>query len=243
MQCAVRCYEGMKDWERAELWVRRLSERYPDSSVREWLNFCKRTGHGDIAAARALVEQFGADAGEPGSRPPLRASPRPLGGRLFRLAARLDEGGDGQHAQGIRVHKSAPGGLRLLVLADELGDAAQRDAILDDLRTKHRAKAPQMFEVLEMFRDSFARGDRELPDLKALDRAVDNVKPNARGNTEFYVGWLLKKRGKGQDAEAYLKRCIETGPTNAWLKRIADAALHRGTGDPVPAKAGPPVPK
>ena len=47
MQCAVRCYEGMKDWERAELWVRRLSERYPDSSLRAWLNFCKRTGHGD----------------------------------------------------------------------------------------------------------------------------------------------------------------------------------------------------
>ncbi len=54
MQCAVRCYEGMQDWQRAELWVRRVSERYPDSSLREWLAFCKRTGHGDIAAAQAL---------------------------------------------------------------------------------------------------------------------------------------------------------------------------------------------
>ena len=89
-----------------------------------------------------------------------------------------------------------------------------------------------MFDVLEMFRDTFARGDQALPDLKALARAVDNVKPNARGNTEFYVGWLLKKRGPRLDAGAYLKRCIETGTTNVWLKRIAEAAVQREHGDP-----------
>jgi hypothetical protein len=31
------------------------------------------------------------------------------------------------------------------------------------------------------------------------------------------------------------------GTVNVWFKRIADAAQHRMTGDPVPAKAGPPV--
>ena len=134
-------------------------------------------------------------------------------------------------------------GCALVVLADEVGDASQRDAILNELRDKHRAKAPKMFDVLDMFRDSFARGDRELPDLKALDRAVENVKPNARGNTEFYVGWLLRKRGKGQDAEAYLKRCIATASTNVGLKRIADGALRGGHDDPQPAKTGAAVPK
>ena len=245
MQCAVRCYEGMQDWERAELWVRRLSERYPDSSLRAWLNFCKRTGHGDIAAARALVEQFAADAGEP--EPAAVADRAQPAGPLQAGYASWLQGSTKEAMDSMRkaYESTSPlmAGCALMVLADELGDAAQRDAILNELCTKHRAKAPKMFDVLEMFRDPFARGDQALPDLKALARAVENVKPNARGNTEFYVGWLLRKRGKRQDAETYLKRCIETGTTNVWLKRIADAALKRRNGDPVPAKAGPPVPK
>jgi tetratricopeptide (TPR) repeat protein len=232
MQCAVRCYEGMQDWERAELWVRRLSERYPDSSLRAWLKFCQRTGHGDIAAARALVEQFGADAGDAGA---IADRAQPADPLQDGYSAWL-QGSTKEAMESMRkaYESTSPllAGCALMVLADETGDAAQRDAILNDLRTKHRTKAPKMFDVLEMFRDSFARGDKELPDLKALDRAVGDVKPNARGNTEFYVGWLLRKRGKGQDAEAYLKRCIETGSTNVWLKRIADAAMNRGSGEP-----------
>ncbi len=122
-----------------------------------------------------------------------------------------------------------------------MGDGAQRDAILNDVRAKHRAAAPKMFNVLEMFRDAFAHGDKELPDPKALGRAVDEIKPNLRGNTEFYVGWLLKKRGRRQEAEAYLKRCMEIGRTNTWLKRIAEAGIKRMNGDAVPAKADPPA--
>jgi tetratricopeptide (TPR) repeat protein len=245
MQCAVRCYEGMQDWEQAELWVRRLSERYPDSSLRAWLNFCRRTGHGDIAGARALVEQFGADAADPA---PAAVADRgqPTGPLEVGYSTWL-RGSPKEAMNSMRkaYESTSPllAGCALVVLADEVGDASQRDAILNELRDKHRAKAPKMFDVLDMFRDSFARGDRELPDLKALGRAIENVKPNARGNTEFYVGWLLRKRGKGQDAEAYLKRCIATANTNVWLKRIADGALNGGHDNPQPAKTGAAVPK
>ena len=243
MQCAVRCYEGLKDWDRAELWVRRLSERYPGSSLRAWLNFCRRSGHGDIAAARALVEQFGADADAPAAVAD-RAQPADPGPLQAGFSAWL-EGSTKEAMESMRkaYETTSPllAGCSLMVLADELGDAAQRDAILADLCTKHRARAPKMFEVFDIFRASFARGDRELPDLKALGQAVDDVKPNARGNTEFYIGSLLRKHGTRGDAEGYLKRCIKTGSTNAWFKRIADAALHRMNGDPGPAKAGPPV--
>jgi tetratricopeptide (TPR) repeat protein len=233
MQCAGRCYEGMKDWERAELWVRRLSERYPDSSVRAWLDFCKRTGHGDIAAALTLVKQFGGEVGDAAAaadrgQPP--AEPLQSGYSSWLQGSTKEAMEDMRKA----YESTSPllAGCALMILADERGDAAQRDAILDELCAKHRARAPKMFDVLEMFRDPFARGDRALPDLKALARAVENVTPNARGNTEFYVGWLLRKHGARQDAEAYLKRCIETKTTNAWLKRIADAALKRLDGDP-----------
>ena len=245
MQCAVRCYEGMQDWERAEQWVRRLSERYPNSSLRAWLKFCKRTGHGDLAAAQALAAQFGADVGDPAPAEVAdRAQPTdPLqAGYSAWLQGSTKEAIDNMRKA---YESTSPllAGCGLMVLSDELGDVAQRDAILNELRDRHRDKAPRMFDVLELFHDSFARGDNELPDLKAVDHAIGDVKLNARGNTEFYVGWLLKKRGKVQDAEAHLQRCIEIRSTNTWLKRIAEATLQRRSGRPVPAKPGPAVPK
>jgi tetratricopeptide (TPR) repeat protein len=245
MQCAMRCYEGMKDWDQAELWAQRLSERYPQSSVRAWLRFCERTGHGDIAAARALVGQFAAAAGEPEVAAADRGR-QPADALQTGYSSWL-QGSTKEAMESMRKAYASTSpllaGCALMVLADERGDAAQRNAILDDLCAKHRAKAPRVFDVLEMFRNPFARSDRALPELKALARAVEDVKPNARGNTEFYVGWLLRNRGAHQDAEAYLKRCIETGSTNVWLKRIAGAALQPKNGDSVPATAGQPLPK
>ena len=34
MDCASQCAEGLKDWDRAELWSRRVSERYPRTAGR-----------------------------------------------------------------------------------------------------------------------------------------------------------------------------------------------------------------
>jgi len=58
MECAQFCYQGMEDWGNAELWVRRRSERYPNAR-NAWFDWCERTGHGDIEAARACAR--GAD--------------------------------------------------------------------------------------------------------------------------------------------------------------------------------------
>ncbi len=244
MQCAVRCYVGLNDWKRAELWVQRLSERYPNTAVQEWLEFCKRTGHGDRAAAQALVDQYRAAVGDPGNAAagagnelddPLKAG----------LSAWLK--GDTNDAT-LNLRKAYESdsplvaGIALVAMADERGDSQQRDRALNDLFTKHRSKAPLMFQVLQIFRDSFARPNPAALDLAAIDRAVSNVKPNARGNTEFAVGWLLKKHGKRQDAETYLKRCIQTATTNGDLKRIAESELRRGSGSAAaPAASGQPI--
>jgi tetratricopeptide (TPR) repeat protein len=51
MSTAAKCNEGLGDYQRAELWMRRLSERY-DSSWIDWYLWCERTGKGDVRAAR-----------------------------------------------------------------------------------------------------------------------------------------------------------------------------------------------
>jgi tetratricopeptide (TPR) repeat protein len=229
MQCAVRCYSGLKDWPRAELWARRVSERYPSSAVEEWLNFCKQTGHGNRAAAQALVDQYRAVAGE---------GQQPVTAGRSGVDPALEAGfsswlkGETQEAT-VSLRRAYDGAsplvaaLALVALADDRGDTNQRDAILDDALARHRDKAPRMFDVLQIFRDALARGGRGTLDVPAIDRGVANVKANARGNTEFIVGWLLKRHGKRQDGENYLRRCLETPTTHVGLKRIADADLRR----------------
>ena len=163
MQCAVRCYEGMQDWQRAELWVRRLSERYPDSSLREWLKFCKRTGHGDIAAARALLEQYGVDPGKPEATDFLEVG----------YSAWL-KGSTKEAMDSIRkAYESKPSllaGCALLVLADEMGDGAQRDAILND--ASHQASGRRRRRCSTSWRCSAMRSPTAIKSCPTLRPSV-----------------------------------------------------------------------
>ena len=66
MVCASQCYEGLKDWAQAEQWSRLTSERYSRRNWAYWYTWCKRTGHGDVKAARAVAEAHLAEvAGSP----------------------------------------------------------------------------------------------------------------------------------------------------------------------------------
>ena len=235
MQCAMRCAEGMKDWDRAEAWARRVSERYAGStrSRREWLNFCKRTGHGDRKAAEEYVAQF-EPAGEAAVVPAAPAGNAPA--PAVALEAGFDawlKGSTRRAAEHFTKAAAANPFLAdcsLMAIADDQGDAARRDALLAELCANHRARSPKMVQALELFRAAFARGDREVPDLKALADAIADIKPNVRGNAEFYVGWLLRKRGHRTEANSYLGRSIESPSTHPWLKQIAAEEIRRAEG-------------
>ncbi|MBX3448742.1 MAG: hypothetical protein KF777_04235 [Planctomycetaceae bacterium] len=54
--CAADCYEGLEDWEAAEDYHRKCSERYASSGA-TWYFWCRRTGHGSLRKSRRLAEQ------------------------------------------------------------------------------------------------------------------------------------------------------------------------------------------
>lgn len=54
MICASECNEALGELDRAELWIRRVSERYPPNRA-AWLQWCKRTGRGNLEAAQKLA--------------------------------------------------------------------------------------------------------------------------------------------------------------------------------------------
>jgi tetratricopeptide (TPR) repeat protein len=51
LQCQVYATEGQGDWKRAEQLIRHVGDSFHDS--RQWLMWCVRTGHGNLAGAHA----------------------------------------------------------------------------------------------------------------------------------------------------------------------------------------------
>ena len=223
MMCASRVDEGLKDWEDAELWIRRTSERYPNSSWPDWYLFCKRTGHGDVEAARAFVEEYVAAVE---GRPDL-ANPEAIA--YFYWSA-----GSPKKALAIldTVDAADPTplyGTNRMLLTDELGDKARRDQILEELCTKLKDKAPKTISICQMIRDSLADDGKRPLDLAAVDKVLESIPPANRVSTEFVVGMYLRNRRQPDLARKYLQHVADSPQVYEWVRIIAaDAVRSQG---------------
>src|SRR5439155_6062885 len=63
MRCAVACYEGLADWDKADLWMARVAERYNGRQF-DWFLLCKRTGHGNVRKAQLVTDLYFATLGD-----------------------------------------------------------------------------------------------------------------------------------------------------------------------------------
>jgi tetratricopeptide (TPR) repeat protein len=153
MQCAYECYSGLREWDRAELWVRRLSERYANGRL-EWYIWCRWTGRGAVEQARQLAADYVRTAAD---RLPVAELPavavfflllkQPQGALgilqtlypFIRDATRLDDGCDE---------------LLLALTAEELNQTAVRDATWKQLAVKETPWA----RLAALLHDATARG-------------------------------------------------------------------------------------
>ena len=226
MMCAVRCYEGLQEWDKAETWVQRISERYPNTSLYEWLFFCKRTGHGNAEAARDMVERYLAFTAD---RPDLVSEE--VTGLFYWLSGSPRKAMD-HLRKSYEDQTSISAACSLVLIADDLDDAGRRDPLIDELWTKHRARAPRTIETMKLLGDSLKTGDRAALNLATVDKIIESTPPEGRGNIEFLVGWFLKKHGKPEDARAYLLRATQSSGTYGWYAILAQDALRRMGGEP-----------
>ena len=51
--CAAACHEGLQEWDKAEEYLHAAADRYGAACI-EWYFFCRRTGHGDLAACARI---------------------------------------------------------------------------------------------------------------------------------------------------------------------------------------------
>ena len=175
--CAASCYEGMQDWEHAEAIYRACGERYRDDAM-EWYFFCRRTGHGDLEAARrfaeAVIEKparegFWPDAGEMSAYYLLEKQPAKALPYLEKDFARLAD----PHL-----------GLRVALTADELNDTTRRQAAFERIKTEGpKAIDPEvgrprteLIALTDLIAADLAQGGKGAIDLAVADKFAAGVK-------------------------------------------------------------------
>jgi uncharacterized protein HemY len=226
MDCAARCAEGEQDWERAETWYSRETERYPDHSWAVWYFFCKRTGQGNLEAARAFVEQYLTARAE---RPDLLNEE--YAGCYYWLDGQTDKAKEA-FRKAYEQRMSVSAALCLAMIDDDAKDTAKRDEILKELTTKRKDKSPQSLAVCQLLIDTVLNPGGSKPlDVAAVDGANEAMPEAGRGNVDFFVGWFLKNHGDPQNAKKYLARCSGSQHALSWYRYLAHAALKRMAGN------------
>jgi tetratricopeptide (TPR) repeat protein len=230
MACAVRCFEGLKDWEKAELWARRTTERYPAGSWSDWYRCCKRTGHGDLKAARAWTEEHLIAA---------QATPGQLDARsvayFYWSIGLLDKAREWfvKAIEADPLESSLV--LHLALVADESGDDARRDELLDLLWNKHQGQVPRANQVCRLLRHWQVSG-KPAADLDLLNRHIDRLPTHRRSSIELFVGRFLYRHGGEKLGLPYLKRSFESAGSDDWVRVLA---ASKPTGPNSPRKKPP----
>jgi tetratricopeptide (TPR) repeat protein len=220
--CAAKCAEGEGDWQRAETWYSRTSQRYPQDSLSYWYLFCKRTGKGNIESARKLIEQYMAD--RPG-RPDL-VDPH-YAGCFYWVDGRLDEAKK-TLTEAYTTKPDIRFVLGLAVLADGAKDAPRRDALLTEVVTKYAGRSPKTAAITKLLLESiFNPGGAKPLDVAALDRIVESLPENARGNSCISAALLLKNHADPKTAKKYLELCARSPNTYLWYQCLAQLALKQ----------------
>ena len=232
MLCAARCHEGLKDWDTAELWIRRATG-IPDSSWSDWYGFCKRTGHGDVEAARAWTEQR---LKEVQGRPDL-ADPR-IAAYYYWSIRSLEKARNAMTQAAARAPLDSSLIVQLALIADEQGDTARRRENLDLLWTKHQGQAPRANQISRVLGKWLEEGGEGDPDLAFVNATIEDVDPDHRGDLEFFVGKFLVQHRKAELGRPYLERVSQSPTANEWLRIIAADTIQQpgAAGDPAPTE-------
>jgi tetratricopeptide (TPR) repeat protein len=219
MDCAARCAEGQKGWQRAESWYSRETERYPDNCWAVWYFFCKRTDQGDLAAAREVVQKY---LSERADRPDLLNEE--FAGCFYWLEGQLEKA-KVAFRKAFRTRTSVSAGLALAMIADEEKDAPRRQELLTELVRRHKEKAPKSLEICKLLLETILDPDHPGPvDFAALDRLMESIPDEGRGNACFFVGRFLRNHGEAETARKYLGRCRESQHSLGWYRAMAREA-------------------
>lgn len=230
--CASEYYELTGDWKRAEEYQRMNAERY-ESAVLDWYKWCRRTGHGDVDAAR----RFGQARVDR-----MRTWPSAEGQLIAAVYEQLED----HPAKALDVFQSAFHlqpvsyyAVHAALLADELGQQPLRNELLQKAQATSNRDV-RMAELVRLFRKALADGPRAKFNRDALDWAIrDRTDDNIITAKYYLTGTFLALRGEKALATEYLQLAATTPFTQKEDYFLAAYELRK-QGIPVGARRGTP---
>lgn len=226
--CAVDCYTGLGDWEAAEGWARRAGERYGTLSAM-WYFWCRRTGRGDEAAAKAAADAFYASYERP---PGEQTASNTIGLAYYRLIEGRDrEAGDLREAL-AREEKNPAGALVASVALVRAGERDRAIALLGEAEswTTASPKAPNAARRAGIFHDALVAGRPLAPEVtRELADAIDTFAEWERVGFRAYYGELMIRLGNREEGMKLLRMAAEAVPDYIDHQKSENFDLHSRT--------------
>jgi hypothetical protein len=221
--------EANQNWTVAEQRYLETIARYGEHPLL-WYFFCQRNGRGDVERARraafpAGVEQF------------VRRANVPYHYTAIILC--LEEMPEQALEIYLRQGKTAPTSVLLMLaasLADQLGDHAARDALLQQAVDQpppaedeydDRPHRRELVELARRFLDDLAAGGNGDFNFDELHAIRDRAPESARCSFNYILGCYLERRGKPESAIEYWKQCMGCSSLNLLTRTAAGFALQQ----------------
>ncbi len=228
LEVASHVCEGLAQWEESERWMREKSTSYPTGSGNDWYLWCRRTGRGDIDAARELAKE----------RHSVSIKTLDHDG-LFELGTfHLLEGKPQEALKVFRGSFNAePRFAVAFIIAQVSRDLGDEESHQKALATMEEAvkKAQENSEdwaeevdlaVLELLKT----GDTSAERLEKLDELLCDMDANTRTLYAYFVGRELAAAGNQEEAEKYWRRVITTADANTNCSTLAGMELTKRHG-------------
>ncbi|MHB8972267.1 MAG: tetratricopeptide repeat protein [Pirellulaceae bacterium] len=200
--------EGLAEWQESEHWMREVSESYPSGGAYNWYFWCRRTGRGDVEAARELATPFFAVYTSP-TREELA-----IKGAFHLLNGDTRDGLDA-YRKALVVKPTFTCTFMVAQLARALGDEKMRSDVLDAMQKSclERAEEKESDEqkgmaaglaIIQLMKSGDASEER----LARIDELLQAVEPTSRGAFAYCLGKELDDLGKKSEADKYWRRSL-----------------------------------
>lgn len=209
MQTAARCHEMLGDLDKAEELLKAVSQRYAGSSSLDWMTWCHRTGHGNIDAATELAKRYFESFGKAVYPSQLDQ----LGN--YHLMKNEPELALAAFKQAYQQAHSSGYGMEAAIVADRLGNTAQRDALLAEIVNAGKALDPHSFDgvyvrLARLMQKALPPGtvhNFDFTELEGIFKDASAETSEFDMHIAFFLAIFFKNRGDADRSREYLIRC------------------------------------
>jgi|GEM_PF-3098027 len=227
--CGSRCLEALGEWEESETHLKNMIERY-NGSYFDWYLWCRRTGHGDVDAARTTFLDSLNSMSEKQ--------------RLQHDAMGVYSELEGDTEEAITIYENAfrsnpkdiYSGMSAALLRDQQKQYDQRDQLLDKIMSRERISGETL---LANWIRRQPRESRSVPDPAILELFY-TYRLHDRGHgtmAAWYIGRFLQLRGHEQEAVTWMQRAASSPEVGRYACTLAASQLQR-LDIPVPRMRG-----